>query len=85
MTKGNEEIRRVFGKMLWTVADGSPFGHTVRELVSRGQRVIIENNKDSWLSPSVGQPIVFYPTVSILMNYCLNVESAISYCSVFML
>lgn len=26
-------------------------------------RVVIENNRDCWLSPAVGQPLVFYPTV----------------------
>eukprot|EP01036_Dinobryon_divergens_P034270 gene34270-44272_t len=49
--------------MLWSYQDGNPLNHTVGEMVSRGQRLVIENAKDCWLSPSAGQPIVFYPTL----------------------
>mmetsp|Transcript_3873 Transcript_3873/g.5328 ORF Transcript_3873/g.5328 Transcript_3873/m.5328 type:complete len:453 (+) Transcript_3873:62-1420(+) len=63
VTQGNEVIRKVFGSLLWAYTDGSPLTHTVREMVTRNKRVVIENNKDSWLSPAVGQPLVFYPTL----------------------
>jgi hypothetical protein len=61
VTKANKDILSVFGTMLWTYTDGNPFGHTVDDLLSKKKRVIIENNKEEWLHPSVGKPIVFFP------------------------
>lgn len=63
VTKANNQIRDVFGSKLWTYNDGSPLIHKVDELISKNKRVIIENNKDDWLHPSIGDPIVFYPTL----------------------
>jgi len=61
VTKANKDILSVFGTTLWTYTDGNPFGHTVDDLLSKKKRVIIENNKEEWLHPSVGKPIVFFP------------------------
>jgi hypothetical protein len=63
VTKANNDIRKVFGDMLWPVTAGTPLTHTVDELVSSGKRIIIENNREEWLYPSRGDPIVFWPTL----------------------
>lgn len=63
VTKANNEIRNVFGTMLWNVTDGTPLTHRVDELLSLGKRIIIENNREEWLYPSEGKPIVFWPTL----------------------
>lgn len=63
VTQTNELIRDTFGSMVWSYTDGSPLQHTVEELLRSGKRIMFENAKDCWLSPSQGDPIVFYPTI----------------------
>lgn len=70
VTLGNEAIRKAFGSLLWTPSDGSPLEFTPRQMRAKGKRVVIENAKDCWLSPSHGQPLVFYPTVSTPVVPC---------------
>ncbi len=63
ITKGNKDITRVFGDMLWSVQDGSPLQQTVSHLLAAGKRVVIENVDPAWLAPSEGQALVFAPTL----------------------
>lgn len=63
VTAANNMILNVFGDMLWKYTEGSPLNHTIKEMLSLGKRVIIENQKDCWMSPSEGDPIVFTPAL----------------------
>jgi hypothetical protein len=63
VTKANNDIRSVFGPMLWPVTLGTPLNHSAAELLAQNKRIIIENNREEWLYPSHGDPIVFWPTL----------------------
>lgn len=63
VTKANNDIRKVFGNMLWPVTEGTPLTHKVDELLSNNKRIFIEANREEWLHPSRGDPIVFWPTL----------------------
>lgn len=63
VTKANNDILSVFGDMLWGYTEGSPLTHKVDELLSMNKRIIIENNREEWLYPSHGKPLVFWPTL----------------------
>lgn len=63
VTKANNEILGVFGDMVWGYTEGTPLTHKVDELLSLNKRIIIENNREEWLYPSEGKPLVFWPTL----------------------
>jgi hypothetical protein len=67
----NGHIEEVFGDMLYRYTEGSPMNKTVTELLSKGKQLLIESNKDDWLTPAEGQPIVFYPT---LWDYQISLD-----------
>eukprot|EP01032_Pedospumella_encystans_P027447 gene27447-31023_t len=52
VTKANNDIRKVFGNMLWPVTEGTPLTHKVDELLSSNKRIFIEANREEWLHPS---------------------------------
>jgi hypothetical protein len=63
VTQANKEIIKEFGPLLFKYTDGNPLEKTVKEIISSGKRVIIENAKDCWTKPLVGEQVVFYPTL----------------------
>jgi len=63
VTDANAVITEVFGSMLWSYQDGNPLNHTIKEMLTAGKRVMIENQKDDWMHPSEGVPLVFTPAI----------------------
>jgi hypothetical protein len=63
ITQANNEIKAVYGDMLWTAASGSPLKYTPSELLGMGKRLFIENAKECWSKPASGEQVVFYPTL----------------------
>lgn len=63
ITSGNDDILRVFGDMVWKYSEGSPLQLTIDEMLSKNKRIVIESNKESWLKPSSGDAVVFYPVL----------------------
>lgn len=61
ITKGTNDIRNVFGDMVWAVNAGSPLQYSRKQLLDMGKRIIFENQKDIWLTPDEGEPLVFAP------------------------
>jgi len=64
VTQANNEIRAVFGDMLWPASAGIPLQNTLSSLLSQGKRILIENMKECWSVPDEGDTqVVFYPTL----------------------
>jgi hypothetical protein len=63
VTSANNEILSIFGDMLWKYSEGSPLQLTVNQLLTKGKRVMIENQREEWIHPSEGEAIVFYPAI----------------------
>lgn len=63
VSMAQDDIIKVFGDSVHRYSEGSPMNKTVNELLAAGKRVIFEGNRDNWLSPASGEPIVFYPVL----------------------
>jgi hypothetical protein len=63
VTQANNEINLIFGKTVWKASDGSPLQTRVSDMLSAGKRIVFENMKDDWATPSSGDQVVFYPTL----------------------
>lgn len=64
VTKANNQLRSIFGEMLYPASQGSPLGYSLDKLLASKQRLVIENNKECWTKVAEGDsPVVFYPTL----------------------
>ncbi|RYG63084.1 hypothetical protein EON64_16655, partial [archaeon] len=81
VTLANNEILSVFGEAVWRASEGSPLNVRVGDMLAKGKRVIVENQKECWVHPSEGDQVVFYPA---LWTHQFSAESLVEYpgCSV---
>lgn len=63
VTQANNEIREIFGEMLWPASDGNFLQYSLQELLAKKRRIAIENAKDCWTKTDGDAQVVFYPTL----------------------
>eukprot|EP01116_Phalansterium_solitarium_P013328 TRINITY_DN306_c0_g1_i2.p1 TRINITY_DN306_c0_g1~~TRINITY_DN306_c0_g1_i2.p1 ORF type:complete len:446 (+),score=145.15 TRINITY_DN306_c0_g1_i2:527-1864(+) len=59
--KAGSDILSVFGSQVFTPGEGDPRNFTLRQLLSMGKRVIVEDHQDGWLHPENASQVVFTP------------------------
>lgn len=63
VTQANNEMLEIFGSSIWTPKDGNPLQVKVKDMLAAGKRIIFENQKECWSTPSSGDSLVFYPAL----------------------